>query len=121
LQAENKKLKYRIVHLKAALDEQDGGYQAQAAGGSYKLYTTVAHCNLVNQCQVVAALSGNTVEVVVLDEETRTSKAHMKANPQGRYPLLEGPDGTLAGVNAICKHFSRSTGWGRHSDLVKQA
>jgi len=28
LQAENKKLKYRIVHLKAALDEQDGGYQA---------------------------------------------------------------------------------------------
>jgi hypothetical protein len=28
LQAENKKLKYRIVHLKSALDEQDGGHQA---------------------------------------------------------------------------------------------
>lgn len=40
------------------------------------MYTIVRHCNQVNQCEVVAALSGNSVEVVVLDDETRNSKAH---------------------------------------------
>lgn len=107
LAAENKKLKYRITHLLRALDQVDGGV-APESGPAMKLYTTSAlFSNLVNQVQLTAALAGSTLEVVVIDEETRTSKPHQKLNPTGRYPLLETQDGTLAGVGAICKFIAR--------------
>jgi len=91
LEAENRKLKYRITHLLRALDETDGG----APGGgtsampAMKMFVqegvASGHTNMVS---VVAALLGAHIDVEVIDEETRTSKAHAKINPTGRLPLL---------------------------------
>ena len=52
-------------------------------------------------------MTGSSLQVIVVDDETRNSKPHQKLNPTGRYPLLETSEGSLAGVTAICKYFSR--------------
>lgn len=45
--------------------------------------------------------------MIVVDEETKVSKPHMKINPTGKYPLLEVEEGTLAGAPAITKYMCR--------------
>ena len=77
LVAENKKLAYRIKHLTRALDERDGGYAGKKSGGSMKLYTTSGKfSSVVQQCQIVAELTGFGLDVQIVDEATRSSKEH---------------------------------------------
>ena len=111
VKADNKKLRYRITHLLRTLDAQDGGTgnnSSVSGGNGMKLYTTSANfSNLVNQCRITADMTGSSLQVIVVDEETRNSKPHQKLNPTGRYPLLETKDGSLAGVISICKFLTR--------------
>ena len=49
VQADNKKLKYRVAHLLKTLDELEGGSGSSGSGANYKLYTTSSNfSNLVN-------------------------------------------------------------------------
>jgi len=64
LVAENKKLHYRVLHLKRALDQNDGGFSGKKSGGSLKLYTTSGNFSVVvQQCQIVADLAGFSLDV----------------------------------------------------------
>ena len=106
--AENKKLKYRIVHLLRALNGDSGA--SSTSGGSYKLYTNEGRNSVnVNQCQIAAAICGATLNVVVVDDATRNSKEHKALNPTGVYPLLETKEGTLAGIVPICKFLCKQS------------
>jgi len=106
LVAENKKLAYRIKHLTKALDAQDGGYAGKKSSGVMKLYT-LSGCftTVVQQCQIVAELTGSSLDVSIVDEATRSSKEHQKLNPLGKYPLLETKEGVIAGTLPICKYL----------------
>jgi len=101
LEAENKKLRYRIKHLLRALD----GGSSKPSMPAMKLH--VAEGSTDSAVNVAAALCGASLEVIVVDEATRTSKAHAKINPTGRLPLLELEEGTISGVSTICKHLFR--------------
>jgi len=68
---------------------------------------------------LTAALTGCSLEVIVLDEATLSSKAHQKINPTGRYPLLETKEGTLAGVVSICKFLARQAKKLSGKDLIQ--
>lgn len=96
-----------------ALDEKDGGSSAAGSSGStFKVHVDTQES--ANTLRVIAALVGANLEVVVVDDETRTSKAFIKLNPADRYPLLEVKEGTLTGNYAIskyiCKHSNKLTG-----------
>ena len=108
LVADNKKLAYRITHLTRALDKQDGGFAVKKAGGSHKLYTTSDNFSMVvQQCQIVAELTGSSLDIVIVDEATLNSKEHQKLNPLGKYPLLETKEGCIAGALPICKYMCK--------------
>ena len=105
VQAENKKLKYRIVHLLKALNGD-----SPSAGESYKLYTTEGHHSInVNQCQITAALCGASLEFILVDDDMKVTKEHKALNPTGKYPLLETKEGSLAGVVTICKFLCKQS------------
>ena len=116
LVSDNKKLSYRVKHLVRALDEIDGkptgssGSSAAHGGQTFKLYLTESNSHIINQVLLAADLSGVKLEIVNVSEEVRASKPHQKMNPTGRYPLLETSEGTLAGVSAVVKYFSRASG-----------
>lgn len=105
VKSENKKLKYRITHLLRALGGDDG-----STSGGFKLYTTEGYHSIsVNQCQITAALCGSSLQIILVDDDMRTSKEHKALNPTGKYPLLETENGSLAGVVPICKFLGKSS------------
>ena len=106
VQAENKKLKYRVKHLLRALDAQEGG--SSGSGGEFTLYTIEDSVQL-NQIKVVASFVGVSLKIVNLDEEQRSSKEHKNKNPTGKYPLLETKEGTLSGVIPITKFLAKKS------------
>ena len=63
----------------------------------------------MNQIKVAASILGVSLNIVTLDEETRTSKEHKNKNPTGKYPLLESKEGTLSGVVPITKFLCKKS------------
>jgi hypothetical protein len=115
LEAENKKLSYRVKHLTRALDEIDGkptstSGPSKHVGETFKLHLTETNSHIVNQVLIAAELSGIKLDIIHVTDEVKASKPHQKLNPTGRYPLLETSEGTLAGVSAVLKYFSRASG-----------
>jgi len=112
LEAENKKLRFRIFHLLKSFDEVDGG---APGGGRAKAMPAMkmfvqAGSHHTFMVQVVAATLGAHIDIEAITEETRTSKAHAKINPTGRLPLLQVEEGTIAGSSAIIKYLCRLSG-----------
>jgi len=103
LEAENKKLKYRIKHLLRALDGDSGS----SSGPSVSLAIPAgasATSPAVLQCLFVGKLTGFNLSVIEVDTESKEVKTK---NPLGKYPLLETKDGCLAGVVPIVKYMAR--------------
>ena len=69
LEDENKKLKYRITHLKRALDEKDGGAGAPGKKEKVKFYGTTLES--LNSVLTIAELAGTDFDVELVDDETR--------------------------------------------------
>jgi hypothetical protein len=87
LEEENKKLKYRIVHLLRALDDMEG--KTTHAHGSLKLVAQGGLTNLeVQQCKLVALLNGFKFELVQATEELIASKEFKAQNPLGIFPYV---------------------------------
>lgn len=105
LEAENKKLQYRIIHLLRALDEKDG--KVSRTSQSFKVYTDSQ--DSLNVVQVVADLVGANLDVEVVSEETRKSKEFLKLNPANRYPLLKVDTGVITGTWPIAKYISNKS------------
>ena len=103
LEAENKKLKYRIKHLLRAMDGDSGS----SSGPSFNLSIPEGESTTslaVLQCLFVGKLTGFNLKVNQVDTEAKEVKT---MNPLGKYPLLETKDGALAGVVAIVKYMAR--------------
>lgn len=88
-----------------ALGDQEG---ESGSGGDYTLYIIEDSVQL-NQIKVAASILGVSLNIVTLDEETRTSKEHKNKNPTGKYPLLESKEGTLSGVVSITKFLCKKS------------
>jgi glutathione S-transferase len=52
---------------------------------------------------------GVSLDIVVLNDETRVSKEQKAKNPTGKYPLLESKEGTLAGIVPIAKYLCKKS------------
>jgi hypothetical protein len=113
LQEENKKLRYRNLHLLRALDEIDGGSPSKAKSASHVLnfFCLASQYELeVLQCKFVAALTGCSLNVQVVSETERTSKEMKTKNPLGVFPFIESESGPISGLLSVCKHICRLTG-----------
>merc|ERR1719223_2010952 len=71
-----------------------------------KLHANTPTNILVQMDRVVAKLAGKQVELKLIDQETKDSKDYKAVNPQGKFPLLETPEGIVSESMTIAKFLA---------------
>jgi len=56
--------------------------------------------------RIAAKINGKSLDVEVVSEEVKNSKAHKAVNMTGKYPCLVTPEGTLNESYAIAKYLA---------------